>query len=78
MEVPFSASRSSWSALSTTQVDCSIVQVTLCLSHGGQTLLLGETMAFAYFLMAAGGLLTLVGWVAIAFSKNALHSTAQI
>ena len=35
-------------------------------------------MAFAYFLIAAGGLLTLVGWIAIAFSRNAQHSTAQI
>jgi hypothetical protein len=35
-------------------------------------------MAFAYFLMAAGGLLTLVGWIAIALSRNAQHSTAQI
>lgn len=35
-------------------------------------------MAFAYFLMAAGGLLTLAGWIAGAFSRNALHSRAQI
>jgi hypothetical protein len=35
-------------------------------------------MAFAYFLMTAGGLLTLAGWIAIALSKNALHSRAQI
>jgi len=35
-------------------------------------------MAFAYFLMTAGGLLTFAGWIAIAFTKNALHSTARI
>lgn len=34
-------------------------------------------MAFAYFLMAAGGLLTLTGFIAIAFARNELHSTAQ-
>jgi hypothetical protein len=35
-------------------------------------------MAFAYFLMAAGGLLTLAGWIAIAITRNAQHSTARI
>jgi hypothetical protein len=35
-------------------------------------------MAFAYFLISAGGLLTLAGWIAIAFSRNAQHWTAQI
>jgi hypothetical protein len=35
-------------------------------------------MAFAYFLIAAGGLLTLAGWIAIAFLRNTQHSTAQI
>ena len=35
-------------------------------------------MVFAYFLMAAGGLLTFTGWIAIAITKNAQHSTARI
>jgi hypothetical protein len=67
------------SVRSLTQVDCSIVQVTLCLFRTADRLFYWERlMAFAYFLMTAGGLLTLAGWIAIALSRNALHSTAQI
>jgi len=46
-------------------------------SHGG-LFYWERLMAFAYFLMAAGGLLTLAGWIAIAITRNAQHSTARI
>jgi hypothetical protein len=35
-------------------------------------------MVLAYSLMAAGGLLSLIGLIAIAFTRNALHHTAHI
>jgi hypothetical protein len=35
-------------------------------------------MVVAYCLMAAGGLLSLIGFVAVAFNRNELHSSAHI
>jgi hypothetical protein len=35
-------------------------------------------MVFAYGLMAAGGLLSMTGLIAIALTRNALHHTANI
>jgi hypothetical protein len=35
-------------------------------------------MVLAYYLMAAGALLSLTGLIVIAFSRNALHHTARI
>jgi hypothetical protein len=38
----------------------------------------GKLMAFAYCLIAAGGVLTFSGLVAVAFARNELYSSAQI
>jgi hypothetical protein len=77
-EVPFLAARSIWSALyySSRLLNCSGYAVPF--RTADRLFYWERPMAFAYFLMAAGGLLTLAGWIAIALSKNALHSTAQI